>query len=446
MAFPPIRYLALGDSFTIGTGLRPDQAFPALLAARWRTEGRAVELENPSVNGYTTDDLVARELPLVARLRPTLVTLLVGANDIVRGRDEPAYRERVRSIVAALDPATLVALPQPDWSRSPAARPFGEPAALSERIREFNRTLRDEASRAGARYADLFGLMHRQALDGQLAPDGLHPSAEAHAEWADRLARIHAGEVPLPAGNIADAAKLGDTVRRRTGPWTPAVHALLRHLERAGFDGSPRVLGVDEHGRESLSYIEGDAPVGWPEPYPGWVWSAEALESAAMLLRRYHDAVASFVPPRGARWRLPLGPGPHDIVCHNDVAPWNSVFRDGRVFALVDWDHASPGSRAWDLAYAVWTWAPVTHAPAGEVREPEGARIARFLRAYGWTDVAAVVDLLPVRMRHLYAYLRERVRAGDPPFVRMWSWNGRGEGLLRDADHAEREREALLRA
>src|SRR5258708_17825653 len=79
-----IRYLALGDSFTIGTGTTPEKAFPAVLAARWRTAGQNVELLNPAVNGYTTDDLIARELPHVPVFKPTFVTLLIGANDIVR--------------------------------------------------------------------------------------------------------------------------------------------------------------------------------------------------------------------------------------------------------------------------------------------------------------------------------------------------------------------------
>jgi len=89
-----IRYLALGDSFTIGTGTTPDKAFPALLAGKWRAAGRAVELLNPAVNGYTTDELITRELPHVAVFRPTFVTLLIGANDIVRGTGVTAPARR----------------------------------------------------------------------------------------------------------------------------------------------------------------------------------------------------------------------------------------------------------------------------------------------------------------------------------------------------------------
>jgi len=188
----PERYLALGDSFTIGTGTTPDRSFPAKLAREWRDAGRDVELQNPAVNGYTTDDLIAEELPLVASFRPTLVTLLIGANDIVQGSQEDRYRAQLARIHAAIragaPDARVVALPQPDWSRSPAAAGFGDPAVLARTIERFNAVAREEAERAGAEWIDLFSLMRAQAQKGMFAPDGLHPSAEAYAEWARDLA------------------------------------------------------------------------------------------------------------------------------------------------------------------------------------------------------------------------------------------------------------------
>ena len=189
-----IRYLALGDSFTIGTGITPDKAFPSMLAARWREGGQTVELLNPSVNGYTTDDLIARELPHLAAFKPNFVTLLIGANDIVRGgSDDKRYRGQLRRIYARLavegvTASSVVGLPQPEWSRSPAASPYGTTEALLTRIAHFNAIAMEEAENAGARYVDLYPLMHRQAAAEMLAPDGLHPNAEAHDEWAKVLA------------------------------------------------------------------------------------------------------------------------------------------------------------------------------------------------------------------------------------------------------------------
>src|SRR5207253_1801341 len=130
----PERFLALGDSFTIGTGTTPDRSFPALLARIWTERGRKVVLANPAVNGYTTDDLISDELPLISSFHPTLITVLVGANDIVRGDSEGRYRRQLRSIyerirVDAAD-ARVIALPQPDWSLSPAGSRFGDGRAM----------------------------------------------------------------------------------------------------------------------------------------------------------------------------------------------------------------------------------------------------------------------------------------------------------------------------
>jgi lysophospholipase L1-like esterase len=188
-----IRYLALGDSFTIGTGTTPDKAFPAVLATKWREAGRAVELLNPAVNGHTTDDLITKQLPHVAIFKPTLVTLLIGANDIVRGgSDDQRYRAQLRRIHNKLRddgiPATaVVALPMPEWSRSPAASPYGTTEALLTRIAHFNTIAMEEAERVGSRFIDLYPLMHRQAAAEMLATDELHPNVEAHAEWAAAL-------------------------------------------------------------------------------------------------------------------------------------------------------------------------------------------------------------------------------------------------------------------
>ncbi len=167
-----------------------------MLTRLWADRGRAVILRNPAVNGYRTDDLITEELPLVAPFRPTLVTVLIGANDIVAGSSDDRYRERLRLIherVRADGPdAAVYALPQPDWSLSRAGASFGLPATIAARIEGFNAIAREEAEHAGARYVDIFPLMREQMRRAMFAPDGLHPSAAAYAEWAaavrDRLA------------------------------------------------------------------------------------------------------------------------------------------------------------------------------------------------------------------------------------------------------------------
>ncbi len=110
-------------------------------------------------------------------------------------------------------------------------------------------------------------------------------------------------EQQLPGGNAGGAVLVEGTVRRPTGPWTPAVHALLRHLEQRGFRGAPRVLGIDEHGREVLTFLPGST-VGAAQPWPPWIHSEDALEQVGTWLRRYHEVVSDFVPTAGAEWRI----------------------------------------------------------------------------------------------------------------------------------------------
>jgi acyl-CoA thioesterase-1 len=174
-------------------GSSPEQAFPARIAARLRESGTKVVLENLGVNGFTTDDLEEVELPHVREFRPTLVTLAIGANDLVRGRDDDVYRVNIRRILGSITAsgvpaARIVCLPQPDWARSPAARDFGDPDRLEKAIDRFKLVLRDEATKAGARYVDLAPLFRDEARAQLFAPDGLHPSAKSHDAWAAAIA------------------------------------------------------------------------------------------------------------------------------------------------------------------------------------------------------------------------------------------------------------------
>jgi lysophospholipase L1-like esterase len=194
------RYLALGDSFTIGTGTTPDRAFPAVLVKRWRDRGEEWDLRNPAVNGYTTEDLIRHELYLVEALEPDLITVLIGANDIVaalsqRGalteRASDHYRHQLQRIYEHITTraakARVYGLPQPDWSLTAAGASFGDPAAIAAAIERFNTIAREEVEHAGGAYVDIFSLMREQMRKGMTAPDGLHPSAEAYAQWADAL-------------------------------------------------------------------------------------------------------------------------------------------------------------------------------------------------------------------------------------------------------------------
>lgn len=190
--------------------------------------------------------------------------------------------------------------------------------------------------------------------------------------------------VPLLGGtaNRGRVHRVGDTVRRPHRPTTPAVHALLRHLEDVGFDGAPRALGIDEDGREVLTYIPGHAVTA---PPPAWGLTDAALRSVGRLLRRFHDACRGF-DPQPHTWS-PAAPPPFDSggMTHNDPNLDNVVFRDGEAVALIDFDLAAPGDRVWDVAATARLWAPL-RAP-GDVhdarRSRELERLRLLLDAYG---------------------------------------------------------------
>ena len=218
---------------------------------------------------------------------------------------------------------------------------------------------------------------------------------------------------------------MGDTVRRPAGPWTPAVHALLHHLEAAGFDAAPRALGSDSEGREVVTYAAGD--VVWPGHFE-LLESDDALAEIAQLIRRYHDVVATFVPPDGARWwDLSADPsGTDELVCHNDLAPWNLVRGDDGTWTFIDWDLAAPGRRSWDLGWALLSFVPLTpDRPLGE--QATVRRLHVFMEAYGAPEeldqaLAGAIE----RGTHEAARIRELGEQGREPFVR-----------LRDEGHAE---------
>ena len=99
-------------------------------------------------------------------------------------------------------------------------------------------------------------------------------------------------EETLPGGNTDGAVLIGGVVHKRASPWTPTVHALLRHLEQAGVDGVPRVLGFDEQGRQMLTYLPGEM-IGDRDPWPAWVYADSTLVQVGQWIRRIHDATAA---------------------------------------------------------------------------------------------------------------------------------------------------------
>jgi hypothetical protein len=234
-------------------------------------------------------------------------------------------------------------------------------------------------------------------------------------------------EVPLYGGttNAGLVTRVGDTVRRPTRPTSAATKALLDHLERVGFEAAPRYLGVDDRGREVLSFIPGQAAIA---PYPDWAMTDEALISVAQLLRRYHDAVASF-DPNGYRWPHPLPQRfNRGLISHNDPNLDNVIFEDGRAVALIDFDLASPGSVAWDVACCARLWAPLREqcdTPV-QLRRRSLARLELFADAYGLSSEARAETVEAMAEAHHWCYviLRSAVARGHEAFGLHWRGGG----------------------
>src|SRR5215471_5836137 len=147
-------------------------------------------------------------------------------------------------------------------------------------------------------------------------------------------------EVPLTGGNTPGVVRAGDTVRRPLNPGSARVHRLLAYFERCGFGGAPRFLGIDERGREILSFIDGFAP-----PHNGFELSEEGVRAGARLVRRVHDLT------EGTEFAAES-----EIAYHPNLSQPNFIFRDMIPIAIIDWDGTRPGTRLANFAEFLWAF------------------------------------------------------------------------------------------
>jgi hypothetical protein len=231
-------------------------------------------------------------------------------------------------------------------------------------------------------------------------------------------------EVTLPGGNTTGAVLIGDVVHKPASPWTSTVHALLRHLEEVGFDGAPRALGVDDQGREMLTYLPGGT-VGDQAPWPEWVFADSTLVQVGQWLRRLHDATVSFEPPADERWFIGGALQPGLIVGHQDAAPYNAVMGGDGLVGFCDWDIAGPSSREFDLALSALWWVPFCPQSAVEPLgfpdfESRSHRLHLLLDAYGYdVDRQGFGAVIVQRARRQAAAIRQMADSGDPAATRV---------------------------
>ncbi len=251
----------------------------------------------------------------------------------------------------------------------------------------------------------------------------------------------------LEGGRAGRIWRDGDNVKRPAGAWTPTVHRFLRHLRRAGFSAAPMPVAFDG-GEEILTYVDGRVCEDLADPATG---SPAMLVSAGALLRRFHDAARGFleVDRDEQRWMLPPQ-DPREIVCHGDFAPFNVATEGEAAIGIIDFDASHPAPAAWDLAYAVYRWAPLSDPAHDGVAFGTDVQLRRarlFCDAYGAadTDRRQLPDMIVRRLRALLDFMRARADAGDATFIEDIDAGDSGI-YLRDLDYIRQHRDHLLRA
>lgn len=272
--------------------------------------------------------------------------------------------------------------------------------------------------------------------------------------WAKELLESM-GLSPLPpeaehklVGGLVDrVVQVGRTVRRPAGAWSKAVSALLDHLEAKNFP-APRSRGTDAQGRDVVTYLTGEASL-WP--WPDVLRKVDGIHSLGRMLRRYHEAVADFVPPASCIWQAgEKSVAEGEVVCHGDLNPSNLIWEGTTLVGFIDWEQAYPAPPLLDLADAAWKTTPLCPdeelTKLGFPKPPDRAeRLAVLARGYGLSDPRAVLDNVRVLQEREHRRIIELGQAGREPW-RTFLEGGLAERTVRDQRWLESNYTALLSA
>ncbi|GLS91438.1 phosphotransferase [Psychromonas marina] len=223
----------------------------------------------------------------------------------------------------------------------------------------------------------------------------------------------------LQGGREGVILRSEDRVYRPSGFWSASVHKLLQHLENSGFINAPKPFGFDGH-HEVLSYMPGDV---YNYPLTGNIASDEALRSASKLLRQYHDATVLLIASENfnsMQWMLPSRV-PHEVICHGDFAPYNVTLKGDKTVGVFDFDTAHPAPRIWDVAYAVYCWAPFKtneHDALGDL-SLQCKRAKLFCDSYGllFAEREKLVETMIDRIQTLVDYIQSEAHNGNEAFI-----------------------------
>lgn len=228
-------------------------------------------------------------------------------------------------------------------------------------------------------------------------------------------------KIELQGGRDGKIFKVGNIVSRPLNSWTQNIHAYLNHLQNQGIDFVPKPRAIDEQaGVEQVSFVQGEV---CNYPLSVAFQSETALISAAKLLRQLHDASVGYLNQlKGDEvWMLPpLKPA--EVICHADYAPYNVVVKNAHVVGIIDFDTCHPGTRVWDIAYAIYRWAPMSRPDADDIFGTQAEHINRaltFCNAYG---LAANLrqQILPImieRLQKMVDYITTKAANGNEDFI-----------------------------
>ncbi len=205
----------------------------------------------------------------------------------------------------------------------------------------------------------------------------------------------------LTGGNVGGAWRVGATVRRTTGPWTPAVHALLSYL-RPRLANVPTVLGFDERGREVLSYLPGRVVDIDTE-----LLTEPQLRAVVSWTRSFHGAVVGFT--HAGPWRFFEVDGP-TLIAHNDIAPYNICFDGEKLVGVFDWDFAGPSTPLLELAFIAWNCVPLWRDIGAQ---PASARLQLIASTYGSLSAYEILEAVPRRIQIMLDGIPLAAAAGD---------------------------------
>jgi len=186
-----IKYIPIGDSYTIGEGVGEHERWPNQLVKNLRNQNIDIAIqENPAVSGFTVSDAIMYELPVIEKLKPDIVSVLIGANDNFQMADIKKFEKEYETLIDKLqrnmtNPQKILIITIPDHTISPAFKMYGGAADASQTIVLYNESIKRIAKEKGLIVADIYPVS--QKLDSQIyfSSDGLHPSSLGYEKWEE---------------------------------------------------------------------------------------------------------------------------------------------------------------------------------------------------------------------------------------------------------------------